>query len=224
MAGDNVHALVGQSVDGLCLLHRHRPVTGKDHLGLDGGVDAARTKGKRVDVQQHLRNGLCSNEAELLRFGLVPGNDAGQILRHADIAEIRAGIRGVALAPQSTAMAELDIGVGLGRLQHEGLVVTEGCRKQELRAVQLDHRLHRPHDGVAFRHVLFFQHRYAGNVLHRCGALGMRLIVSEVVARPDIEKADRHVGGKGGRDPAKRRHQRHRAGSGQKAAAIENEG
>ena len=51
-------------------------------------------------------------------------------------------------------------------------------------------------DGL--RDALLLDHLDAGHLLDRGGALGVRLVVAEIVARPDIDEADhRRTGGAG---------------------------
>ena len=45
---------------------------------------------------------------------------------------------------------------------------------------------------------LFLDHLEAGHFLQRRGSLRMGLVVAVVVARPDIDKADRGIGGRCG--------------------------
>ena len=110
VAGDDVDALVDERVGRLGFLHRQRPLAGEDHLRGDRRIDAARAERVAVDVEEHLRDRLRRDEADLLRLRRVAGDDAVQILAHADIAEIGAGVRRVlALRPEAAAMAELDV-------------------------------------------------------------------------------------------------------------------
>src|SRR5947209_6914885 len=130
MAGDDVDAAVDKAIRRLRLLHRHRPIAGEDHLRDDGWVDGFCAERERVDVHENLRDRLRRNESELLGFGDMRGGDAVQVLAHADIAEIRAGIfRMLAVVPQAAAMAELDILVFLRNLQHVRIEIAEARRE-----------------------------------------------------------------------------------------------
>ena len=86
----------------------------------------------------------------------------------------------------------------LRHLDHVRIVVTERGREEQRGAVEIDHRLDRLFDGVGFRHFLFLNDLEAGHFLQRRGALGMSLVVAIVVARTDIDEADRGVGRCGG--------------------------
>src|SRR5262249_48800486 len=102
------------------------PVAGEDRLRGDLGVDRLGTEGEGVDVAQDLRNRLGGDEAQLAALGREPGDDPGEILRLVDVTEVAAGVhRMLALGPQATAMAELDLLKLPGFLQHVRIEVTE---------------------------------------------------------------------------------------------------
>ncbi len=124
----------------------------------------------------------------------MAGDDAVQILAHADIAEIGAGIRRIGIGPKTAAMAELDVRIALGDGKHMRVEIAEGRREQELRVVEIDHRFHRPLHRLGLRHVLFFRDRDARHQLDGRRTLGVGLVVAIVVARPDIDEADGEIG------------------------------
>ncbi len=94
-------------------------------------------------------------------------------------------------------MAELDLGVFLRRIDHEGIEITERGRKKQRGAVDVDHRLHRLRHRHRFRHILFFDHLDAGNFLQGLRADRMGLVPAIILARPDIDDADGDIGGAG---------------------------
>ena len=198
MAGDDVGALVDQRVGGFRLLDRQRPFAGEDHLAGDGRVDRARAEQEGVDVEQHLRDRLGGDEAELLGLRGVAGDDAVQILAHADIAEIGAGIhRMLVLVPHAAAMAELHVGEFRGHGQHVRVEIAEGGREDQRGAVEVDHRFHRLLDVDRLGNVLLLDDGDALDALQRRRTLGMRLVVAVVVLRADIDEADGGSGGEG---------------------------
>ena len=80
-------------------------------------------------------------------------------------------------------------------LEDVRVVVAERGREQQRRAVEIDHELDGLFDRVGLRDFLFLDHLEAGDLLQRRRTLRMRLVVAVVVARPDIDEADRGVGG-----------------------------
>ena len=82
----------------------------------------------------------------------------------------------------------------LRHLDHVRVVVAERGREEQRRAVEIDHRLDRLFDRVGLGDFLFLDHLEAGQLLQRRGALRVRLVVAVVVARTDIDEADRGVG------------------------------
>ena len=209
VAGQDVDALVDQAVGGFGFLDRHRPVAGEDHLrgGLRIGEPGAEREG--VDVAQHLRDRLGGDEAELAGLGRIAGDDAGDVLRLVDIAEIAAGVLRVLVGPQAAAMLEAQLRILVGHLDHVRIVVAERGREQQRRAVEIDHRLHGLFDRVGLRDLFFLDHLDAGHLLQRRGALRVGLVVAVVVARADIDEADRGVRGRRGTG-AERRAERQR--------------
>jgi hypothetical protein len=144
-----------------------------------------------VDIAQHLRDRLGGDETELAGFSRVAGDDAGNILRLVDIAEVAAGVLRILVGPQPAAVFEMQLGK-LGRhLDHMRIVISERGRKQQRGAVEVDHRLHGLFDGVGLRDFFFLDHLEAGHFLQRRSAGGVGLIVAVVVARADIDEADR---------------------------------
>ena len=190
VAGDDVDALVGEAVGRFRLLDRHRPIAGEDHLDGDGRVDRTRAEGEGVDVAQHLWDRLGGDEAELLGLGDMGGDDAGEIFRFVDVAEIAVDVVRQAFAPQTAAMKERDVRILFRFLENVRIEIAERGRKEQRRAVEVDHALHGLLDVDGLRDPLFLDdldpHR-----LDRGGAGGVRLVVAVVVLRTDVDKADR---------------------------------
>ena len=91
--GDDVDAGVDQAVGGFGFLHRHRPVAGEYDLQGRVRIGKPRAEHERVDVaRSRLRDRLGGDEAELAGLGGVAGDDAGNVLRLVDIAEIAADV------------------------------------------------------------------------------------------------------------------------------------
>src|SRR4029077_5978996 len=133
---------------------------------------------------------LGGDEAELAGLGGVAGDDAGDVLRLVDIAQIAADVLGVLLGPQPAGMLEPRLGIFVGELEHVRAEVAERGRKQERGAVEIDHRFHGLLNRVGFRDLLLLDHLDAGHLLQRGGAGGVRLVVAVVVTRSDIYEAD----------------------------------
>jgi hypothetical protein len=91
-------------------------------------------------------------------------------------------------------MLEANLRKLVRRLDHVRAVISERGREQQRGAVEVDHRLHRLFDRIGFRHLLLFDHLEASHLLQRRRALGVGLVVTVVIARPDIDEADRGVG------------------------------
>jgi hypothetical protein len=82
----------------------------------------------------------------------------------------------------------------LGRdLDHVRAEVAERGRENERRAVEIDHRLHGLLDRVGLRDFFLFDNLQPRHFLQRRCGLRMRLIVAIVVARTDINEANRGV-------------------------------
>jgi hypothetical protein len=194
VTGEDVDALVDQAVSGFGFLDRHRPVTGEDHLRGCLRVGKLGAEREGVDVAQHLRDRFRRDEPELAAFGGVAGDDAGNILRLVDIAEIAAGVGRVFLAPEAAAMLEAQFWKFLCHLDDVRVVIAERGREQQRRAVEVDHGLDGLLDRVGLGHLFFFDHLEAGQLLHRRRALRVGLVVTVVVARPDIDEADGGAG------------------------------
>lgn len=197
MTCNDVDALVGEGVRGFRFLDGERPFTGEDDLAGDRGIDGAGAEQEGVDVEQDLRNGLCGDEADLLGLGHVTGNDAVQVLAHADIAEIGTGIGGLVRGPEAAAMLEADIGISRRHGQDMWVEIAEGGREEQRGTVEVDHALHGLLDVDRFRHLLFFDHRHALDRLDRGSAFGMSLVIAEVILRADIDEADGQTCGAG---------------------------
>ena len=159
------------------------------------GLASLAPKRERVDVAQHLRNGLGGDEAELAGLRHIAGDDAADMLRLVDIAEIAAGVFRILVRPQAAAMLEAQLRILRRLLEHVRIVVAERGREEQRRAVEIDHRFHGLLHGVGLGDFLFLDHLDAGHLLERGGAGGVRLVVAIVVARADIDEADGGVGG-----------------------------
>ena len=132
--------------------------------------------------------GLAATKPILPRGGRQTGRDAVHVMRLVEVAEIRSRIGRVGiLVPQRSRMAELDIGVFLGRLDHEGAVIAERCGQDQVRAVKVDHRFHRLRDGIGFGHLLLFDDGDAGHLFQHVHGQRMGLVPAEIVARADID-------------------------------------
>jgi hypothetical protein len=129
VTAENVDALIDQAVGGFRFLHRHRPIAGEDHLCGDFRIGELGAEGEGVDVAQHLRDRLGGDEAELAGFSRVAGDDAGDVLRFVDIAEIAAGVFRILVAPQAAAMLEAELRKLQRHLDHVRVVVTERRRE-----------------------------------------------------------------------------------------------
>ena len=71
--------------------------------------------------------GLAATKPIFFDLRRVAGDDAVQVLAHADIAEIGAGVRRVlALRPEAAAMAELHVRILFRHGQHVRVEVAEG--------------------------------------------------------------------------------------------------
>ncbi len=192
MHREHVDALVGHRVGRLGLAHRHGPVAGEDGLGGDRRVDRAGAQREGVDVAQHLRDRLGGHEAQPLGPAHVAGDDAAEVLRLVDVAEEAAGVGGVpALGPQAAGVGEAYGVVPARDRQHVRVEVAEAGREQQARAVLRDHALHGPLHGHRFGDVLLLDDSDAGDGPELRGGLGVRLVVAEVVARADVDHADR---------------------------------
>src|SRR6185503_19783594 len=93
--GEDVHDLVDQTVGRLGFLDGHRPVTGEDDGRGHLGVHRSRAQRVRIDVAQDLGNRLGGHEAQLAALRGGRGDDAGDVLRLVDVAEIAAHVGGV---------------------------------------------------------------------------------------------------------------------------------
>ncbi len=144
----------------LGLAHRHRPVAGDDEMDARRRIDLLHPEREGVDVAEHQRDRLGGDEADLVGLGGEAGGDAVHVVALVEVAEIAAEIRGMlGLVPEGCRVAELDLGIFPGRIDHERVEIAERGREQELGAVDIDHRLHGLGDGVGFGDVLLLQHR-----------------------------------------------------------------
>ena len=91
-------------------------------------------------------------------------------------------------------MAELHIGIFLGRLDDERAVVAKRGRKNEVRLIKIDHRLHRLGGGVGLGDVLFLDDGNARHLLENIHRSRMRLVPAEIVSRSDIDGAEHDRG------------------------------
>jgi hypothetical protein len=123
----------------------------------------------------------------------MAGDDAGDVLRLVDIAEIAADVLRVLLCPQPAGVLEAHLAVLVRELEHVRAEIAERGRKQERGAVEIDHRLHGLLDRVGLRDLLLLDHLDAGHLLERGGAGGVCLVVAVVVARADIDEAHDRV-------------------------------
>ena len=81
-------------------------------------------------------------------------------MRLIEIAEVGACVLRVRFTvPKRGAMAELHRRVFLGRVDHEGIVIAERGRKDQVRAFQIDHGFHGLADGICLGDVFFFDDR-----------------------------------------------------------------
>ncbi|NYH16919.1 hypothetical protein GGD41_004147 [Paraburkholderia bryophila] len=115
---------------------------------------------------------------------------AVQVLAFVDITEVAGDVRRVALLPQTAAMRETHLRILRRHLQHVWVEVTERGREDQRGAVLFDHRFHGFLHGDGFRHVLFLDHLHIGHLLDHGGGLRLRLVVTVVAARADVDHAD----------------------------------
>ena len=173
-------------------------------VGRDVGLDATGAQRERVDVAQHLRDGLGCDEAELLALGDVAGNDTVEVLGLVDVAEEAADVlRVLGLVPQAAAVGEADVGVLGSEREDVRVEVAEGRGEEQGGAVLGNHALHGLLHRVGLGHVLFLDHLDAGHLLHQRGRLGVRLVVAVVIARTDVDEPDaQHLLAEGQAAPA----------------------
>ena len=75
------------------------------------------------------------------------------------------------------------------------IVITEGGREEQRRAVEIDHQLHGLFHGVGLGDFLLLDNLDARHFFE-CGRAGrMGLVVAVVIARADIDEADGRIGG-----------------------------
>ncbi len=132
MAGDEIAARVDERIGGLGLAHRQGPLAREDHLHRGIGVDGPCANQEFVDVAQHDADGLGGDKAELAGLRGGTGRDAIDIMTLIEEGEVGARVLRVGRLPQRRRMAELDTGIGLRLIHHEGAVVAEGGRQDEL--------------------------------------------------------------------------------------------
>jgi hypothetical protein len=157
-------------------------------------IDGSTERAPRVDVDQHLRDRLGGDEAELLRLGRVRRGDAVQILAHADIAEIGSGVhRILVLVPQPAAVAELNVLVLGGHAQHVRVEIAVAGREQQRGAIQLDHAFHGLLHVVRLGNLLLLDDLHAGHLLQHGGGFGVGLVVAVIVLRADIDEANNQI-------------------------------
>ena len=190
--GEHVTTLVRQAVGGFGLLDGHGPVAGENHAAGDVGLDRAGAHQKRVDVAQHLRNGLGRHKSDLLAFGHVPGDHAVEVLTLVDVAKKAADVLGVfALGPHPAAMGKPHIRVLGGQREDVGVEVSERGGNDQPRAILGNHASHGLLHRGGFGHVLLFHQLDAGQLFQFGGSLCVGLVVAVVVARAHIDHPDR---------------------------------
>jgi hypothetical protein len=191
MAGDDISALIDQRIGGFRFLHRQRPFTREDDLACDRGIDRARAQEEGIDVEQHLRDGLGCDKADLLALRGMAGRDAVQILPHADVAEVGAGIhRVLVLVPHAAAMAELHIRELGAHRQHMRVEIAKRGREDERGAIEIDHALHGLLHIDRLGDVLLLDDGHAFDGLEGRSTLGMGLVVAIVILGADVDEAD----------------------------------
>src|SRR3984957_8650945 len=194
MARDDIASGIDQRVRGFCFADWQRPVAGEDHLHGRVRIDRARPQEDRIDVAEHNRDRLRCHEADLVGLRRKTGGDAVHVMRLVEVAEIGAGVfRILVLVPERRRVTELDIWIFFGEINDKGAVVAERGREDEAGAIEVDHRFHRLRVRVSLRHVLFLDHFHARHFRERLDRHRMRLVPAEIVARADIDHADREV-------------------------------
>ena len=133
--------------------------------------------------------GFAATKPSLPDLRRIAGDDAVDVLRLEDVAEIAADVLRVLVGPQAAGMLERDLGIFHRRLEDVGIEIAERGREQEPGAVEIDHALHGLRDLDGLGDALLLDHLDAGHLLDRGGAFGMRLVVTEIVARTDIDEA-----------------------------------
>ena len=186
--GEDVTALVGQTVGSFGLLDRHRPVAGEDYVAGDAGFDRARPHHKRVDVAQHLGDGLGRYKTQLAALAHVPSDHAIQVLAFINVPEVAACVFGVLpLSPHAAAMREAHVRVLGGNGKQVRIKVAKRGGEQQRSTVLGNHAGHGLLHGRGLGHVLFFHHFNAGHLFYFSRGLGLRLVVAVVVTRADID-------------------------------------
>ena len=135
--------------------------------------------------------GLAAMNPSFLLFDVMAGDDAGDILRLVDVAEVAAHVGGVlAFLIQAPAVQEGDV-LELARLLEDvGVEVAERGGKHHRRPVEVDHALHRLLNGHGLRDHLFLADLHARQLGQRRRALGVGLVVAVVGLRTDVDEAD----------------------------------
>ena len=146
------------------------------------GLASLRAEREGVDIAQHLRNGLGRDKAQLAGLGGIASHDAGDVLRFVDVAEVAAGVLGILVLHSPPQCSKRSFGKLLRQLDHVRIVVAKRRRKDQRRAVEIDHVLDRLLDGVGLGDFLFFDDLDARQLLQCGGALRMGLVVAVVVA------------------------------------------
>ena len=143
--------------------------------------------------------GFAATKPILFDLGREAGRDAVHVMRLIEVAEIGAGVlRVLVLVPERRRVAELHVRIFLGEVDDEGRVIAERGREDQARAVEVDHQFHRLRDRVGLGHVLLLDHLDARHFLQRLDRDRVRLVPAEIVARADVDDADREVlGGEG---------------------------
>ncbi|RMS11646.1 hypothetical protein ALP75_201904 [Pseudomonas syringae pv. actinidiae] len=147
-----------------------------------------------------MRHRLGGDKAKLFALAHVPGHHAIEVLRFVDITEKAARVhRVLTFLPEAAAMRKTHVRVLFRDLHHMRFEVAKRGRENQRCAVLTDHGFHGLLHGHGFRDVFLFDHFDVGQRLDNRGCLGMSLVVTKVVARPDVDKThhQRRIGGVG---------------------------
>ena len=196
MAGDDVATRVDQRIGGLRLAHGQGPVAGEDDLHERIRVHLARAQQEGVDVAEHGGDRLGGDEAELVGLRRQTGRHAIHIMGLVEIAEIAPEVLGVLGGlPKGSGVAELDLGIFLGEIDHEGGEIAEGGAQHDIGAIKVHHGFHRLGASVGFGDILLLDSLHACDHLQALDRDRMGLVPAKVVARTHIDNAKGDAGG-----------------------------
>src|SRR5258708_34515639 len=86
-------------------------------------------------------------------------------------------------------MAKFDFRIFFSQIDHERIKITEGGTENDVRAVEIDHLLHRLGAAARLRDVLFLDGFHARQRLEGLHTERMCLIPAEIIPRSDVDDA-----------------------------------